>query len=148
MKRCNVLAGGIAGVLLVAAGCSLLGNLSSQTPADMVTVQLVNTNSLFSVQAQLHISNIPDVAREDLVAAGAAYSEVIPGGQTVLLRISCAAVEALVIDLAELEFFGAGPQGSTAVYRKGTDFSCGQTIIFTFAGQIAPPELNISFSSQ
>jgi hypothetical protein len=99
---------------------------------DTTEVVLVNQGS-FDVKAQLFIGSNPAMPRDLLTVFGEEIEETIEPGETLRVTRSCQDVQAVVIGDADLLIVGgSGPDDDTDVLRAGTDFGCGDTIVFTF----------------
>ena len=133
-------------VLLPAAGCeSLISLLQPNT----VTVRLVNTSTSFQVDVELYYSNDQNVLEALLTTLGEERELSIPAGQSTTFSVDCDDLQAIMIEQAELVIIsGIGPEESTGVYRDGTDFNCGDTLVFTFTHPVLPTDLDISFAVQ
>lgn len=119
---------GSAGVMS-AGGCdAILGFLQPS----VVTVRMVN-NSDFAVQVRLIYDDDQELPRDILEETGTALEFTIPAGDATTFSRSCNSLQAVFVDNADLLIIGEiGPEADTDVLRDGDDFSCGDTIVFTF----------------
>jgi len=130
-------------VLCTVTGCDvILALLSSST----VTVSLVN-NSDYAVRVSLYIDDeqlTPEILMTEL---GTESVYTIPAGQTTTFVKTCDALQAIIIDDADLLVVGGlGPEANSGVLRDDDDFSCGDTIIFTFDHSAAILDFDVSSS--
>lgn len=133
------------GMLPMQAGCDLA--LDFILPST-VTIRLVNGIAGFGIDGTLVMDNRDALIKEDLVAFGNDLPFSIgAGGSVSFTGIDCNDVESLVLDSAKLVLFGGfGPTTDSAILRLGTDFQCGEEIVFTFTGSIL--DLNVATSAQ
>ncbi len=124
-------------IVCLVAGCDVLTLLLPST----VTVSLVNNGS-FSVDGELYydedesaldaidsINGLDNFLRE---FGTRVEFDVAPGATSTFTR-SCDDLQAIFIDDADLRVLvGLSPDDDTDVLREGTDFSCGDTITYTF----------------
>lgn len=133
------------GMLPLHAGCGLgLGFLLPST----VTITLVNEFSDFGIDGTLVIDNREALIKEDLVAFGNELVFSLGAGESFsFTALDCSDVESLVLDRAALLVLGnIGPTTDSAILRLGTDFQCGDEIVFTFSGSLV--DLNVATSTQ
>jgi hypothetical protein len=130
---------------LALTGCGLLGNLLGPK---RTTVRLVNDGG-FNVEATIYISDNQNVPEALLTELGTELSYTIPPGETVSFSRDCDQLQAIVVDNADLEVIGQmGPQASSDVLRDGSDFFCGDTIVFTFDHSVLLVDFNVTASVQ
>ena len=74
----------------------------------------------------------------------------VPAGSTVSFTRDCDDLQAIMIADADLLVVGnlISPEADTDVLRDGSDFSCGDTLTFTFTHPDIPISLNIGFDAQ
>ena len=115
--------------VMSAGGCdAILGFLQPS----VVTVRMVN-NSDFAVQVRLIYDDDQELPRDILEETGTALEFTISAGDTTTISRSCNDLQAVFVDNADLLIIGEiGPEADTDVLRDGDDFSCGDTIVFTF----------------
>jgi hypothetical protein len=144
MKRALtcVLLGGAA--LLSSAGCDALADLIGPT---RVTVVLVNAVDDFSVEATVIYDDIQEIPEAVLLETGEQLEYTIAAGDSVTFSRPCDELQAIMIEDADLLVLpGIGPETSSDVQRDGDDFSCGDTLVFTFTG--GATDLNVSVSTR
>jgi len=126
------------------SGCGDLSNLFSPSET---TVALVNDGE-FPVEVKLYTHTDQNVLEALITTVGTERSYTVPAGETRMFTLDCDDLQAIYIDEAELSVLGSiGPtQNSDQVYRDGTDFNCGDTILFTFTHPTLPTSLSIEFS--
>lgn len=128
--RNSLLSVGVAVVFLsVFSGCDAVGDLVGPST---VRVRLVN-NGQFDVEGTLFYGDQQDLPKIVLTEFGEELDFIVPsGGSNTFLR-ACDDLQAIVIEDADLLIIGdLGPETSSGVLRDGDDFSCGDTIVFTF----------------
>ncbi len=124
-------------MVCLVAGCDALVLLLPRT----VTVRLVN-NGDFSVDGELYyhddesaldLLNSIDTLDNFIREFGTKVDFEVAAGETFSFTESCNDLEAIFIDDADLRVIaGFSPDDDTEVLRDGTDFSCGDTITYTF----------------
>lgn len=118
----------LAAVLASSAGCAFLDDLLG---LNLTRVRLVN-NGDFDVQAVLYFDDDQEIPRELLTEIGTRMEFTLAPGESASITRDCDALQAIVIDNAELMVIGqVGPEADTDVLRDGSDFGCGDTIILT-----------------
>lgn len=118
-----------AALTIPAVGCGLILNLTGQ---NTTTVRLVN-NADFTVDVDLFLSDQQDIPREVLIVLGTKLEYTLAPGESATFSRDCEDLQAIVIDDANLRVTGSiGPDADTNVLRDGSDFGCGDTIVFTF----------------
>ena len=144
MKR-HLLALALAALLAGTFGCNSLFNalLPNQT-----SVQLVNDGD-FPVNVELYYGNDQNALKSLLTTFGQKVEVTVQPGDTYSFAENCDSLQAIVIENADLDVVGpVGPSADTEVYRDGTDFNCGDTLVFTFTHPAIPTSLNINFSTR
>jgi hypothetical protein len=124
---------GLTGVAL-AAGCGNTGAaiLGAITGTNETTVRLVNATN-FDLAVELYYSNDQLHLEPVIKEFGTEVLRDIPANSETSFSVACDELQALVIDDADLNIAaGFGPGTDTRVYRDGTDFDCGDTLVFTF----------------
>lgn len=118
---------------LLGTGCDQLGTIIGLLPSAQTKVELVNNGS-FPVDAKLYISDEQDIPESLLTSdVGTMLEFTIGEGMTTTFSRDCDELQAIIISDADLLIIGeVGPETSTGVLRDGDDFSCGDTIVFTF----------------
>ncbi len=128
--------GGIAlmALLTLTTGCDALIALLAEAPTT-VTVAFVNSSADFGVEVDYYYSDEDDIPRDLLTTdIGERRNFTIPAGETVSFPLLCEDAQAMIVDDSDLLILGgAGPEDDTDVLYDGADFSCGDTITFTFS---------------
>ena len=115
--------------LSILSGCDAVGDLVGPTT---VRVRLVN-NGQFDVEGTLFYGDQQDAPEIVLTEFGEELDFTVPSGGTDTFVRPCEDLQAIVIEDADLLIVGGiGPDTSSGVLRDGDDFSCGDTIVFTF----------------
>jgi hypothetical protein len=141
--------GALAGLLLVTASCDSLGGLTDVLNPRKTTVRLENNSDTFDVHVVLYYGDDQNVLEALFTNVGTRREFTIAPNDVEQFSLDCDALQAIMIDKAELQVIGSiGPEDGTGVYRDGSDFNCRDTLVFTFDGQLLPPDLNISFSTK
>ena len=127
----------------VVSGCDALTELFE---ADTVTVALVNNSSLgLDVEVEIYISDQQEIPELLLTELGTKLEYTIEAGETVTFSRSCDDLQAIVVSNAELQIVGdIGPATNSDVLRDGDDFSCGDTVVFTFDHSIVLIEFDVT----
>jgi hypothetical protein len=127
-------------LLLPLGGCDAFLEIID---TNQTSVRLVNTAS-FPVTVELYFGDDQNTLRALLVEFGTERNITIPPGETRSFTEPCEELQAIVIEDANLDVLGAiGPSNDTDVLRDGSDFGCGDTIVYTFSGGLLPLGLNI-----
>ena len=139
----------ILGILLVSCiGCGSLSDLLGFLQPNLVTVELVN-NGAFPVDGTLFYDDDQDTIEALLSETGTERSFTVVAGARSSFSLSCEDLQAIIIDDADLQIVGSiGPDASTDVLRDGTDFRCGDTIVFTFDHSDLIVDFDITVTTQ
>lgn len=127
---------GVAVVFLsVLSGCDAvtgLADLVDLAGPSTVRVMLVN-NGQFDVEGTLFYGDQQEAPNIVLTEFGEELDFTVPSGESNTFVRTCDDLQAIVIDDADLLILGdIGPETNSDVLRDGDDFSCGDTIVFTF----------------
>lgn len=127
----------------VVSGCDALEDLFG---ADTVTVALVNNSSLgLDVEVEIYISDQQEIPELLLTELGTKLEYTVEAGETATFSRSCDDLQAIIISDADLQVVGGlGPETSSDVLRDGDDFSCGDTIVFTFDHSLVPIDFDVT----
>lgn len=132
----------MCGLASLICGCDALVFLLPRT----VTVRLVNNGS-FPVDGELYYDDNQDTVDTLLREIGTLVEFDVDPGETYTFTRSCDDLQAIYIDDADLRVIvGVSPDDDTRVLRDGTDFSCGDTITYTFDHSELLLDFNISTS--
>ncbi len=133
MSQRIVMALALLGVGLL-VGCGTVGEavVNTLVGSTRTTVRLVNSTD-FPLTVEFRYSDdqlvLPFVLRD----SGTRVERVIAANSEASYSDDCDALQAVVITAADLDIaIGLGPGTDSRVYRDGTDFGCGDTLIFTF----------------
>ena len=131
-----------AAIATLISGCGLLSPSS-------VTVNLVN-NGNFPVEVQIFVHDDQNVFQFLMEEVGEELNLSVPAGSTVSFTRDCDDLQAIMIADADLLVVGnlISPEADTDVLRDGSDFSCGDTLTFTFTHPDIPISLSIGFDAQ
>lgn len=122
----------IAGSSAMCVGCDALSALVDALLPRVVTVELVNDGD-FSVEGSLFYDDDQDTIEALLTQTGTERPFIVPAGGISSFSVRCDDLQAIILDDADLRVVGGvGPSASTDVLRDGSDFHCGDTIVFTF----------------
>ena len=114
--------------------CPLLGCdvLTAILLSSSTSVTLVN-NGDFDVAVSLYTSDTQEIPALLITQLGEQSTFTVLAGESLTFVRSCDDLQSIVIDDADLLVIGSvGPEANSNILRDGTDFSCGDTIIFTF----------------
>ncbi len=115
-------------IVCLVAGCDALVLLLPRT----VTVRLVN-NGDFSVDGELYYDDDQDTVDTLLREFGTLLEFDVAAGDTFTFTRSCDDLQAIFIDDADLRVIvGLSPDDDTELLKDGSNFSCGDTITYTF----------------
>jgi len=122
----------IAAIAMTATtGCGTLAALLGLN-LNTVRVELVN-NGDYDVKVLLFTHTDQNAPEDVIKTIGEDEEFLIPPGERVVFLRDCDDIQAIVIDEAELMVIGdVGPKTDTGVLRDGSDYQCGNAIIFTF----------------
>lgn len=133
-------------LVLVPATMILLG--ASCLPPSQTSVILRN-NTPFVVDVELFFDeeqNIPEVLLRE---TGSRLTFSIPPGGVESFSRPCEDLQAIFINDADMRIApGVSPEANTRVYREPDDFTCGNTLTFTFTAANLGTALEISYSQQ
>ena len=135
---------GVLSAVLVCAGCDFLLSLSPAT----TTVRLVNLSD-FPVEVTIFIDDEQDLPEDLLTEVGTEIQFTVAAGDTMTFSRECDAFQVMIVGDADLRIVGGiGPEARSDVLRDGDDFSCGDTITFTFDHSAAILDFDVSTSVQ
>lgn len=98
----------------------------------IVQVHLVNRGD-FAVDILLYYHEEQLIPKELLTEIGTRLEFTIAAGQEARFSRNCEALQAVVVDNADLRIIGQiGPKTDTDILRDGNDFRCGDTVVITF----------------
>lgn len=124
------------------AGCdALLGLLNSRS----VTVVLQN-DAGGDLNVELFYDEQQDIPEFSLETLGEEVNRSIAPGSSATFTRSCDDLQAIQITDAEVNLGLSSPNVSSAVFRDGDDFFCGDTITFTFTANTLGTDLDVAFS--
>ncbi|MFH0983360.1 MAG: hypothetical protein V2A79_17715 [Planctomycetota bacterium] len=114
----------------LAAGCDAVRSIIGPSTT---SVSMVNNSEDYAVDATLFISDEQDVPEDVLTELGTELTFSIGPGESTSFTRDCDELQAIIVENAELRVLGGlGPETGTDVLRDGTDFGCGDRIVFTF----------------
>lgn len=124
-------------------GCDLL---LSALSGNTVTVSLVN-DSDFDVTVSLYISDEQLIPSFLITEQGDRSVFTVSAGESFTFFRTCDDLQAIIIDDADLLVIsGLGPEANSSILRDGDDFSCGDSIIFTFDHSAAILDFDVTSS--
>lgn len=127
--------GCVMGVVLICGGCP---SLQPDTSAELVN------NTSGNVRVRIFYSSEQDVPEDLLETLGDSTEIDLAAGETRVFSRDCDALQALLVH-GELDLIGnLGPEESTRVYRDGSDFGCGDRLVFRFTQDLLGTDLDIS----
>ena len=126
--------------LLAIGALAVLGSCDSGSPGlilgDQVGVQLVNDTD-YDVDVVIRYHEDPDVSESTLTDDGPELDYAVQSGESINFQRDCDHLGAIIVESATLRVLGGlGPTADTRVFRDGEDFSCRDTIVFTFEGSL------------
>lgn len=117
-------------------------------PGQQTSVILRNSTP-FQVDVELFYDdeqNIPEVLLKE---TGARLTFSLAPGEAQSFSRPCQDLQAVIISDADMRIAPTiSPEASTRVYRERDDFTCGNTLAFTFTAANLGTSLEISFSQQ
>ncbi|NOX57343.1 MAG: hypothetical protein GXP29_00600 [Planctomycetes bacterium] len=134
--------------LTCATGCGVLGSLGDLLGANRVTVRLINNSTQFDVDVEIRYGDENLELKDLLKAFGRRTDRSIPPGETVEFSRDCDELEAIFIDEAKLQAPLTNIKEDTNVLVDGSDFSCGDTIVYSFSHSAILIDFDISTSVQ
>ncbi len=128
------------------AGC---GSVSRLLGLNTVTITLVNATD-FSVDGRLFTNEEKAFAFADIKLLGDEHGFNLAAGESVTLPVmDCDTVQAIEITDADLRIVaGISPSTSTTTLLEGEDFSCGDTLVFTFTNTGLLNDFRINLNRQ
>lgn len=130
----------LCGAALV--GCdALLGILTSSS-----TTVVLQNDAGGTLNVELFYHEQQDLPEFSLETLGEEVNRSIPAGSSATFSRSCSDLQIIQITDAEVNLGLTSPDVSSAVFRDGDDFSCGDTITFTFTTNALATDLDVAFS--
>lgn len=147
MKRSTIMLCAIACVSLgVLPGCDALLTLLTTSN---VTVTLQNDSPDFSIDATIFYDDEENTLEFLVLELGKSQTFTIPPGESRSITRSCNDLRALVLQDADLRIvIGISPETSSDLLRIGSDFECGDEVVFTFSHDIIPSTLRLSITTR
>ena len=103
----------------------------------------------FPVEVTVFIDNEQDLPEDVLTQVGTEIQFTVAAGEIVTFSRDCDDLQVIIIDDADLRVVGGvGPEAQSDVLRDGDDFSCGDTITFTFDHSAVIIDFDVSSSVQ
>jgi hypothetical protein len=121
---------------------------ASCLPGQQTSVILRN-NTSFPVDVELFYDDEQDIPEVLLEENGTRLTFTLAPGEAQSFSRPCEDLQAVFINDADMRIApGISPEASTRVYREPDDFTCGNTLTFTFTAANLGTSLEISFSQQ
>ena len=109
-------------------------------------VELSNETD-FTVEVQLFYDNDQELPKDAIQLTGTELNFTLEPGEVRRFERPCEELQAIFINDAEMLVApGFSPETDTDVYREPDDFSCGDTMVFTFTAGPLNASLDISFN--
>lgn len=141
----NLIIATLAITLVPLFGCGALFNLLQPNTTE---VRLVNDGD-HTVDVTLYYGDDQETIEAVLTETGTKLEYNIEAGQSVSFNRNCGELQAIIIENAALDIIGEiGPEADTEVLRDGTDFNCGDRIVFTFTHSAAIIDFEINTAVQ
>lgn len=147
MKRSAIMPYALAAVsLVVFPGCeALVGLVTTST----VTVTLQNDSDQFPVAATIFYDDEEDTLKLLVIEFGESQDFSVPAGESRSMTRSCDDLRGLVLEDADLLIVsGLGPETDSDLLRIGSDFECGDEVVFTFSHEIIPLNLRLNITTR
>ncbi|GJM25194.1 MAG: hypothetical protein DHS20C16_16090 [Phycisphaerae bacterium] len=129
-------------------GCGAVGFLGNILGSNRVTVRLVNNSDDFDVDVQVRYGD-ENLETKDLIKVlGEEVNRSLSPGEQAEFTRDCDELESIFIDEAELQAPLISPKEDTDVIVDGDNFSCGDTIVYTFSHSDILIDFDISTSIQ
>ncbi len=121
--------GALCVTLMSCFGCSALLGLIQPSS---VTVKIINSGT-FPVDSTFYIDDDENILELLIKELGTKIENTVQAGESTSFSRSCSDLGAIILDDADLQIVGSvGPDTNADILREGEDFSCGDTIVFTF----------------
>ena len=134
---------GLAVILAGVAGCGAVRSIISS--GSQTTIRLVNAAD-YPVAVELYYGDTQETLAAVLQETGTQVVRRLAAGEEASISRKCDALQAVMIEEAGMDVaVGLGPNDNTGVFSDGSDFNCGDTIVFTFTN-MGVTELNITVS--
>ena len=131
-------------LILVSVVCVLLG---AGCTSERTTTVVLRNQTNFTVDVELFFDEEQDIPEFLLEETGTRLTFSIPPGGVESFSRPCEDLQAIFINDADMRVLpGVSPEASTRVYREPNDFTCGNTLTFTFTQNILATSLQITFS--
>lgn len=134
--------------LTIASGCGAVGLLSNLLGANRVTVRLINNSTQYDVDVELRYGDENLEFKDLLKALGERIDRNLAPGETAEFSRDCDELESIFIDEAALNAPLLNIKDDTDVLTDGNNFSCGDTIVYSFSHSAILIDFNISTSVQ
>jgi hypothetical protein len=134
----------IAVLGLLTCGCEALVDFLRP---DNFTVIFVNESPDHDVDLTLASAEDEDTPEDLIELLGDERSYSVGPEASITRQFSCDSVGALMVENAELQSPILQPDTQSEVLRRGEDFECGGTIVFTFTHSAALVDFDVSVSS-
>lgn len=111
------------------------------------TVRLVN-NTSHTVEVQLFYHDTQELPKDLIKLDGTEVNQTVLSGAVQTFSRDCDALQAIYIENAKLRVLGdIGPNEDTDVFHEPDDFTCGDTLTFTFTQNLIGSDLAIAFTA-
>ena len=139
---------GFALIAIAVAGCGVLGNIGDILGANRVTVRLINASDQFDVNVEVRYGDENLETKDLLKVLGEEVNRTLSPGESSEFTGDCDELESIFVDEAELLAPLLNLKEDTDVIVDGDNFSCGDTIVYTFTHSAIIVDFDISTSVQ
>jgi hypothetical protein len=117
-------------------------------PESQTTVILDNRTP-FEVDVELYYDENQNILEDLIDDLGTRMTFTLAANETQTFSLPCEDLQAIRITDADMNILlGVGPEAETGLYHEPDDFTCGDTLTFTFTADQLGTDLDISFSQQ
>ncbi|MBN1492416.1 MAG: hypothetical protein JXA69_21060 [Phycisphaerae bacterium] len=135
----------VFGICAVAALAQAIPSCLVTNP--QTTVRLVN-NTSHTVEVQLFYDDTQELPKDLIKLDGTEVNQTVLSGAVQTFSRDCDVLQAIYIENAKLMVLGdIGPNEDTDAFHEPDDFSCGDTLTFTFTQNTLGSDLAIDFTA-
>jgi hypothetical protein len=132
-------------------GCGVVSAVGGAIGATRTSVTLVNTSDEFTVEVELYYHDDQDAVDESILREFGRERNftITPNDAPATFSVDCDDLQAIYIERATLVISGIETfNQDTDIFRDGTDFRCGDLLVFEFEHGDLGTNFNIRFRAE